>query len=100
MSDIRTKILVALHSVEPLSTWTHVEGLPDEFYGPWSCGGWARVIGDKKVVVILSHEGAHHEKWKLFVNGKFVRAMEEVVLQMGSGRDAQRIAEKEIHRWN
>ncbi len=95
--EIRQKVVDRLESIELSNEWSRIDNLPDLFTGSeWQAGGWGRIINGKKVFIILSHENAHHTEWRLFVNGVFVKNLDNIVQQMGSAQNAMRLVDHEL----
>jgi hypothetical protein len=97
MNSIRLAICAWLKATYLNRTWQCFEGqCRDQFRDTnwnWFCRVWATMIGDKKVAVVLSHEGADHSAWRLFVDGQFIMNMERINIHFGSAADAMRAAE-------
>lgn len=101
MNNIRLEIERWLDRNIPAGpTWQKFDdSCPDQFRdvkAPWFASVWQRMIGEKRVAVILSYEGEAHYTWKLFVDGKYRQTLDKVSTDMGSGADAMRAAEEEL----
>lgn len=98
MNRIREVVELWLKTANFGAEWKSFEdACEDDFAGaPWRCGPKTKIINGKKVAVVLSREGRHHACWRLFADGKHVRDLPEVILQMGSASDAIKIAEREF----
>lgn len=100
MNETRSGIENWLATVHLTTEWQQFENACKDQYRnknwDWKCSPWARIIDGKKVAVVLCHEGETHNTWRLFIDGKYVRHMNEVNICFGSAGKAMQIAESEF----
>lgn len=59
----------------------------------WKSSPWGRLLNGKRIFVVLSHEGETHAKWRMFVNGSWIRDL-NLNCVLGSAKDAMQFADK------
>lgn len=93
--------ITALTKDAKAGSWLHVEGLKEDWVHEeetWemSVGGYARVMGGRKMTVLLCRRGKYHVNWCLFIDGTYDHTL-DLVTFMGSGWNAMRMVE---HKFN
>jgi hypothetical protein len=99
-NPIHQTIIEDLEKIQLTDEWQQfTNACKDQFRDlkqEWLNSPWGKIINGRRVFVVLSFEGAMHSTWKLYVDGVFIRELKEVMIHMGSGRNAMLAAEKEV----